>query len=81
MNKTKKYKLELSENEIAKLTIFILQYEDKVIETSRNYEDLSKEKNHFKKETIKVFKNNSEYYKEMYCIIKEIRYKLDNIPF
>lgn len=81
MENTKKYKIELSENEILKLTIFILQYEDKVIETSRIYKDLCEENKIHSEKQIKIFKDNSEYYKEMYCTIKEIRYKLDNIPF
>ena len=53
------YKIPLTENEVSKLTTFIIMYEDKLKDNAGAYEDLAKETINFTKEQINLFKENA----------------------
>lgn len=67
----------LSEKQLNKLIIFCIQYKDNLLESARVHGELAEE---YKEDEDKhnVFKDNSEYYKDMYQTIHELREYLDN---
>jgi uncharacterized protein YpuA (DUF1002 family) len=80
-NKMTTYKLNLTENQRNKLTVFILQYKEKAAEASQLWRELAEEKNNWTDEQRQTFSNNADYYAEMYQELNTIRHALDEIPF
>ena len=76
----KTYKIELTEKELWKLIIFLIQQEETPKKQSEKYEELAKDES-FSDKSKETFKSNADYFKEMYETIHEIRIKLDSIPF
>ena len=75
----KNYKITLTTTEREKLNIFLVMYEDKLLENSRAFQELAEDKEfESKKDT---FKSNAKWYKETYDVIHKIREDLDTMPF
>lgn len=77
----KNYKLTLSTTELQKLSIFLVMYEDKLIENSDVNKELAQEYATIDKKLHDKLISNTIWYKETYEVIHKIRERIDEIPF
>ena len=77
----KNYKLTLSTTELQKLSIFLVMYEDKLIENADIYKELAQEYATIDTKLQDKFISNNIWYKETYEVIHKIRERIDEIPF
>ena len=76
----KNYKITLTENEVSKLSLFIVMFKEKLTIESESYKTLSEDIS-FSEEIRAKFESNSEWYKETFEIISKIESDLDKLPF
>lgn len=76
----KNYKITLTENEISKLSLFIVMFKEKLTIESESYKQLSEDIS-FSEEIRAKFESNSEWYKETFETISKIESDLDKLPF
>lgn len=77
----KNYKITLTTTELQKLQIFLVMFEDKLMENSEVYKELAEEYATIDTKLHDTFISNTTWYKETYEIIHNIRERLDSIPF